>query len=57
MPEKPKEKTGEKPPAKPKRKRRPIDQISDEELRLRIAMRETGALDEDTDPANEESLD
>lgn len=57
MPEKPKEKTEEKPPAKPKRRRRPPDEISDEELRLRIAMRKTGVLDEDTDPANEESFE
>jgi hypothetical protein len=43
---------GAKPAAKrPARARRPIEEISDEDLSLRIAMREAGALDEDTDPA------
>lgn len=54
MPEKPKEKTEEKPPAKPKKRRRPPEEVSDEELELRMAIRATGALDDDTDPVNEE---
>jgi hypothetical protein len=55
----PKKKTG-KPPAKataptrPAKRPRPLEDISDEDLMLRAAMRGTGTLDLDTDPALEE---
>jgi hypothetical protein len=54
MPEQPKDIPGKKPATKTKKKRRPPETVSDDELELRIAMRATGVLDEDTDPVNEE---
>jgi hypothetical protein len=42
-------------PARPAKRPRPLEAISDEDLMLRAAMRGTGTLDPDTDPALEEN--